>query len=118
MTDKIRNICLLGHGGTGKTSLTEAYLYLTGATDRLGRVADGNTVCDYDAEESSACIASPASIAYAHIRDIKLTLLTLRATSTLSARVKQGHQCCRYRYYRLHSQGRHSCRYREGLGLS
>ena len=44
----IRNICLLGHGGSGKTSLVESMLYITGATDRLGKPADGNTVCDYD----------------------------------------------------------------------
>ena len=43
----IRNICLLGHGGSGKTSLVESMLYITGVTDRLGKPADGNTVCDY-----------------------------------------------------------------------
>ena len=48
----IRNICLLGHGGNGKTSLAESMLYLTGGTDRLGKTADGNTVCDYDPEEN------------------------------------------------------------------
>ena len=42
--DKIRNICLLGHGGNGKTSLAESMLFLTGATDRLGKAADGTTV--------------------------------------------------------------------------
>ena len=47
----IRNIALVGHSGTGKTSLAEAILYLSGGTDRLGRVADGNTVCDFDPEE-------------------------------------------------------------------
>ncbi|MGN1451558.1 MAG: GTP-binding protein, partial [Eubacteriales bacterium] len=40
---KIRNVCILGHGGDGKTSLTESLLYLTKATDRLGKPADGNT---------------------------------------------------------------------------
>ena len=47
----IRNICLLGHGGEGKTSLAESILFTTGGTDRLGKVADGNTVCDFDPEE-------------------------------------------------------------------
>jgi len=51
-TSKIRNICLLGHGSNGKTSLVESMLYCAGVTDRLGRVADGNTVSDYDPEET------------------------------------------------------------------
>ena len=44
--DKIRNLALAGHGNAGKTSLAEAMLYLSGATDRLGKTAEGNTVCD------------------------------------------------------------------------
>ncbi|MDR1692471.1 MAG: elongation factor G [Oscillospiraceae bacterium] len=47
----IRNLCLLGHGGEGKTSLVESMLFVTGGTDRLGKVTDGNTVSDYDPEE-------------------------------------------------------------------
>lgn len=50
-TDKIRNIVLLGHSGSGKTSLAEAMLYNSGATTRLGRVEDGNTASDFDEEE-------------------------------------------------------------------
>ncbi|MCL2088501.1 MAG: elongation factor G [Oscillospiraceae bacterium] len=49
--DKIKNFVIMGSAGSGKTSLAEALLFKTGATDRLGRIMDGNTVCDFDAEE-------------------------------------------------------------------
>ncbi len=50
-TENIRNVCVMGHGGDGKTSLVESLLYVTKGTDRLGKVADGTTVCDFDPEE-------------------------------------------------------------------
>lgn len=50
-TDEIRNVAIIGHSGEGKTTLTEAILFNAGAIDRQGRVDDGNTVSDYDAEE-------------------------------------------------------------------
>ena len=50
-SSNIRNIALVGHGGTGKTSLAEAMIYNTGATNRLGKVDDGNTVADFYPEE-------------------------------------------------------------------
>lgn len=50
-TEKIRNIGLFGHQGAGKTSLAEALLYCSGATDRLGKVENGNTVADFDPDE-------------------------------------------------------------------
>ena len=50
-TKTIRNICLLGHGGSGKTSVAEAMLYCAGETERMGSTNDGNTVLDFDGEE-------------------------------------------------------------------
>ena len=52
--NKIRNVCLMGHGGDGKTSLVESLLNIAGVTDRVGKIADGNTVCDFAPEEISA----------------------------------------------------------------
>ena len=63
VTKDIRNICLLGHGGNGKTTLTESMLFATGAIDRLGKVPDGNTVTDYDAEEIKRQISISSAIA-------------------------------------------------------
>ena len=51
-TDKIRNVAVIGHGGCGKTSLVEAILHFTKATNRLGRVDDGTAVTDFEDEEN------------------------------------------------------------------
>ncbi len=61
MSLNIRNVCLLGHGSDGKTSLAESMLFLTKGTDRLGKIADGNTVCDFDPEEIKRQISISAT---------------------------------------------------------
>ena len=74
-TKSIRNVALLGHGGSGKTSLAEAMIYLTGGTDRLGKVADGNTVSDYDAEEVKRGFSLSASLLNMTWKDCKINLI-------------------------------------------
>lgn len=72
---EIRNIALLGHGGCGKTTLAEALAFTTGAIERLGKVEDGNTVSDYDKEESKRHFSISTSIVPIQWRDTKINLL-------------------------------------------
>jgi len=73
--DKIRNVTLLGHGGDGKTSLAESLLYLTKGTDRLGKVSDGNTICDYDPEEIRRQFSIGASLAPVEYKGSKINFI-------------------------------------------
>ena len=74
-TDKIRNICLLGHGGDGKSALAEALLYFTGSTDRLGTAAHVNTVSDFDPEEIKRQISISTSVIPVEWKGKKINLL-------------------------------------------
>ena len=71
----IRNICLLGHSGSGKSALAESLLYMTGAIDRMGKNADGNTVCDYDPEEIRRNISISTSVAPVNYKGCKINVL-------------------------------------------
>ena len=71
----IRNICLLGHGGNGKTTLVESFLRMTGVIDRLGKTTDGNTVCDYDPEEIKRQISISAAVAPVEYNGCKINVL-------------------------------------------
>ena len=71
----IRNICLLGHSGSGKTALAESLLYMTGVIDRIGKNADGNTVCDYDPEEIRRHVSISSAVVPLEYKNIKINLL-------------------------------------------
>ena len=71
----IRNICLLGHSGSGKSALAESLLYMTGAIDRMGKNADGNTVCDYDPEEIRRNISISTSVVPLEYKNCKINVL-------------------------------------------
>ncbi len=74
-TDKIRNLVLLGHGGTGKTSLAEAALFVAGAINRLGRVDDGSTTSDFDPDEVKRKVSINAALLPCEWKDHKLNLI-------------------------------------------
>jgi elongation factor G len=73
--DRIRNIALFGHGGTGKTSIAEAMLFNTGVLDRMGKVEDGNTALDFDPDEAKRGMSIYLSIAPCEFREHKINAL-------------------------------------------
>ena len=74
-TDKIRNVVLLGHGGSGKTTIVEAMAYLSGITNRMGTVTDGKTISDYDKEEIKRGFSISTSVVPIEWRETKINLL-------------------------------------------
>ena len=74
-TDKIRNVVLLGHGGSGKTSLAESMAYLSGITSRMGKVTDGNTLSDYSKEEQKRQFSISTSVIPIEWDDYKINIL-------------------------------------------
>ena len=74
-TDEIRNVVLLGHGGSGKTSLAEAMAYVSGATSRMGKIADGNTISDFDKEEQKREFSISTSLVPVEWEKAKINIL-------------------------------------------
>ena len=87
---QIRNIAFAGHNGSGKTSLAEALLYKAGASDRFGKVADGTTVCDYDAEEIKRGISISTSLASFTYNNNRINLLDTPGLFDFAAEMVEG----------------------------
>ena len=87
---KIRNIAFAGHNGSGKTSLAEALLFKAGASDRLGKTADGTTVCDYDPEEIKRKISISTSLAAFEYNDLKINILDTPGLFDFAAEMTEG----------------------------
>jgi len=74
-TEKLRNISIIGHGGSGKTTLTESMLFYSGAIQRIGRVEDGTTTTDYDADEIKKQITINAALAPVEWKDSRINFI-------------------------------------------
>ncbi len=87
-TESIRNVGIVGHGGTGKTQLVSALLFAAGATDRLGKTAEGTAPTDWDEEEVARKISVQTGLAYAEwtptggTEEIKINFLDTPGYST------------------------------------
>ena len=91
-TDSIRNVVLVGHGGSGKTSLVEAMLHVTGATTRLGRVDDGSTIADFEDEERNRQMSISTAMVACVYEDYKINLLDTPGFTDFVGEVKSALQ--------------------------
>lgn len=88
--ESLRNVGLIGHGATGKTSLAEALLYYAGTTDRLGKNEDGTTVMDYEAEEKKRGISLSTSVACVEFNNTKINIVDMPGYFDFEGEMIQG----------------------------
>ena len=86
----IRNVCIAGHGGRGKTTLAEAMLYIAGASDRFGKVSEGNTVMDFDAEEKRRHNSVASAVCPLEWRDRKINIIDTPGLFDFATGVSEG----------------------------
>ena len=84
----IRNIALVGHGGSGKTSFAEACLFSAGTTSRFGKVEEGNTVSDYHPDEMERQISINASLLFCDWKGTKVNILDTPGYTDFTGEVK------------------------------
>lgn len=88
--DKIKNIVITGHGNSGKTSLAEAMLYISGATDRMGKTVDGTAVCDFDPEEIKRKCSVSTAVAPVEWKNVKFNLIDVPGLFDFEGAVAEG----------------------------
>src|SRR5467141_3801042 len=95
---EIRNVGIIGHGSSGKTSLTSALLFSSGTVNRLGRVDQGNTVTDFDEEEIARKVSISSALCYLEWKKIKLNIIDTPGYGAFIADAKAALRCrCRSR---------------------
>ena len=87
---KIRNVALIGHGGSGKTTLAEALLVAAGVLTRAGRTEDGTTVCDFEPEELKRQISVSLALAPFLYEDCKINVIDTPGYADFVAEVEAG----------------------------
>lgn len=87
-SESIRNIAFIGHGGSGKTSLSELVLFTAGETNRIGKVEEGNTVSDYNANETERQISINATPLHLEWKDVKINLIDTPGYTDFIGQVK------------------------------
>ncbi|MBE6070497.1 MAG: elongation factor G [Clostridium butyricum] len=86
----LRNIGLMGHNGTGKTSLAESILYYAKVTDRIGKIEEGNTVLDYDSEEKKRKFSISLSMAPVELDNVKINIIDIPGYADFHGECIQG----------------------------
>ena len=86
----IRNVCLMSHGGAGKTSLAEAILYNTGVLDRFGKVVDGTTALDFDPEEIKRKVSINTAVGPCEWKNCKINIIDTPGYFDFVGEVMQG----------------------------
>jgi elongation factor G len=87
-SNQIRNLVIAGHGGSGKTILSESILYCSGATTRFGRIEDGTTTSDYSKDEITRQISINSSVLYANYKNFKLNIIDTPGYTDFTGAVK------------------------------